>query len=99
MGTNINSTASILVKNVGKNLQGESLDAGATLGIKRKINDVTYSGRITEATVMNVGAFKGAWLSLSKPLGVNSFQDYRVPAVFLQQHSASSLCGSLVIVN
>jgi hypothetical protein len=72
MGTNIQSQASIFVKNVGKNLQGESLDGGASLSVKRKINDVTYSARITESTVTNVGSFKGAWVQIAKPLGVTT---------------------------
>lgn len=75
MGTNITSQASIFVKNVGKNLQGEALDGGASLSVKRKINDVTYSARITESTVTNVGSFKGAWLQIAKPIGVTSAKD------------------------
>lgn len=93
MGTNLNLTSSVLVKNVGKNGQGESLDAGASLSIKRKINDVTYNARITEATVMNVGSFKGAWLQLAKPLG--EIAGLRLPVLTCFASLSSSRTASL----
>lgn len=68
MALRVNTTGNVLLRNVGRD-GVEGVDTTASLAVKRKFGESTYSLRATESTIKNIRALNGALLQLAKPLG------------------------------
>lgn len=71
MALRVNTTGNVLVRNVGRD-GAEAVDTTASVAVKRKFGETTYSLRATESTIKNIRALNGALVQMSKPLGENS---------------------------
>lgn len=66
----MNTTGNVLLRNVGRD-GAEAVDTTASVAVKRKFGETTYSLRATESTIKNIRALNGALVQMSKPLGEN----------------------------
>ena len=72
MALRVNTTGNVLVRNVGRD-GAEAVDTTASVAVKRKFGETTYSLRATESTIKNIRALNGALVQMSKPLGENKW--------------------------
>ncbi|CAL8465138.1 g4673 [Coccomyxa elongata] len=70
MALRVNTTGNVLLRNVGRD-GAEAVDTTASVAVKRKFGETTYSLRATESTIKNIRALNGALVQMSKPLGNN----------------------------
>ena len=68
MALRVNTTGNVLLRNVGRD-GPEGVDTTASVAVKRKYGETTYSLRATESTIKNIRALNGALVQMSKPLG------------------------------
>ena len=68
MALRVNTTGNVLLRNVGRD-GPEGVDTTASVAVKRKFGETTYSLRATESTIKNIRALNGALVQMSKPLG------------------------------
>lgn len=68
MALRVNTTGNVLLRNVGRD-GAEGVDTTASVAVKRKFGETTYSIRATESTIKNIRALNGALVQMSKPLG------------------------------